>query len=101
MDFRKAINGLVVVIEQSMGLSPYADALYVFCNKGRDKLKLVYWDQTGFCLWYKRLEKAKFFWPRQHDDAVIEVSEEQFHWLLRGFDLMRMTPHERLSFAQV
>ncbi len=46
VDFRKAINGLVVIIEQSMGLSPYADAVFVFCNKARDKLKLVYWDET-------------------------------------------------------
>jgi len=44
VDFRKSINGLVLIAEQEMALSPFADALFVFCNKNRDKLKLVYWD---------------------------------------------------------
>jgi len=46
VDFRKASNGLVVLVKQQMVLSPFADALFVFCNKGRDKLKALYWDQT-------------------------------------------------------
>ena len=53
-----------------MRLDPFSDALYVFCNRYRDRLKVLYWDQTGFCLWYKRLEKAKFKWPRKHADEV-------------------------------
>ena len=101
VDFRKAINGLVVIIEHSMLLSAYADALFVFCNRGRDKLKIVYWDETGFCLWYKRLEKARFQWPRKADKDVLELSEEQFHWLLRGFDIARMQPHKTLGFDAV
>jgi transposase len=48
VDFRKAINGLVMIIEQQMQLSPYSDAVFVFCNRGRDKLKILYWDRTGF-----------------------------------------------------
>lgn len=99
VDFRKAINGLVVIIEQEMALSPYADALFVFCNRGRDKLKVVYWDETGFCLWYKRLEQAKFAWPKRAQDAVLTLDEEQLHWLLRGYDLMKMTPHQRLIYG--
>ena len=51
VDFWKDINGLVVLVEQQMVLSPFSEALFVFCNKGRDKLKVLYWDQTGFCLW--------------------------------------------------
>ena len=55
VDFRKSINGLIVVVEQDMGLNPFRDALFVFCNKKRDKVKILYWDKTGFALWYKRL----------------------------------------------
>ena len=51
VDFRKAINGLVVIVEQEMQLSPFDDALFIFCNKSRDKLKVLYWDKTGFALW--------------------------------------------------
>ena len=99
VDFRKAIDGLAAIVEEEMGLCPYADALYVFCNRGRDKLKLLYWDRSGFCLWYKRLEKAKFAWPRTLDAAVIQWTEREFNWLLEGFDVLRMKPHETLRFA--
>ena len=98
VDFRKSINGLSLIVEQSMGLSVFDAALFVFCNKQRDKLKILYWDNSGFCLWYKRLEKDKFKWPRKDGRDVISLSEEQFHWLLRGFDLTQMKPHKSLTF---
>jgi transposase len=101
VDFRKAINGLVVIIEQSMSLSPFEDALFVFSNRRADKVKIVYWDETGFCLWYKRLEKHRFKWPRKGRDAVLSLSEEQLHWLLRGLDIGRMQGHERLNYRDV
>jgi transposase len=71
VDFRKSINGLVTIVEQEMALSPFGDALFVFCNRNRDRVKVLYWDKTGFCLWYKRLEKEKFKWPRQHGAAIM------------------------------
>lgn len=46
VDFRKAINGLVLIVEQQMQLSPFSETLFVFCNKSRDKLKVLYWDKT-------------------------------------------------------
>ena len=55
VDFRKSINGLIVVVEQNMELNAFRDALFVFCNKKRAKLKILYWDKTGLALWYKRL----------------------------------------------
>lgn len=63
VDFRKSINGLSLIVEQKMQVSPLTGSVFVFCNKGRDKLKVLYWDKTGFVLWYKRLEKDKFKWP--------------------------------------
>ena len=92
VDFRKAMNGLVVIVEQSMALSPYSDAVFVFCNRARDKLKIVYWDRTGFALWYKRLEKNKFQWPRELSDPVIELSPTQLDFLLRGFSVVEHQP---------
>ena len=55
VDFRKSINGLALIVEQEMQLPPMSPALFVFCNKKRDRVKALYWDRTGFCLWYKRL----------------------------------------------
>jgi hypothetical protein len=60
VDFRKSINGLSLIVEDEMALSSISGSLFVFCNKKRDKLKALYWDESGFALWYKRLEKEKF-----------------------------------------
>jgi len=98
VDFRKSINGLMVIVEQDMQHSPFAAALYVFCNKTRDKLKVLYWDNTGFALWYKRLEKDKFKWPRKHKEGVLSVSDEQWQWLLSGLDIQKMKTHPTLFY---
>ena len=64
VDFRKAINGLAVMVSEAMGLAPCEPAFFVFCNKHRTQLKVLYWDNTGFALWQKRLEKERFIIPR-------------------------------------
>ena len=96
VDFRKSINGLVTIVEQEMALSPFNEALFVFCNRNRDRMKVLYWDRTGFCLWYKRLEKEKFKWPRQHTASVMTLTEEQWEWLLSGYDVVG---HQSLKYA--
>ncbi len=101
VDFRKSINGLSIIVEAEMALSPLSGALFVFCNKKRDKLKLLYWDKSGFALWYKRLEQEKFKWPRRASEAVLELTEEQLHWLLSGYDITRMQPHAPIKYQTV
>ena len=101
VDFRQSINGLAAMVEGAMSLSPFSGAVFVFCNRRRDKLKILYWDHSGFALWYKRLEDARFHWPRQWPEAVIELREEQLHWLLLGYDIIRMQPHKMLHYSLV
>lgn len=98
VDFRKAINGLSVIVQDQMPCSPFAPALFVFCNKNHSQLKVLYWDDTGFALWQKRLEKDKFKWPRKHSETTVQLSHEQWCWLLRGFDLNQIKPHQALFF---
>lgn len=100
VDFRKAINGLSVIVEDTLGISPFSSALFVFSNKRRTQLKVLYWDHTGFALWQKRLEKEKFKWPK-HSDTALKISHEQWLWLLRGFNLNHLQPHQKLSFSNV
>lgn len=92
VDFRKSINGLVMIVEQEMALSPFAPALFAFCNRKRDRIKVLYWDRTGFCLWYKRLEKEKFKWPRRYSKEIMQLDDEQWQWLLSGYDIIGHTP---------
>lgn len=100
VDFRKSINGLSVIVEESMNRSPYSSAIFVFCNRHRDKLKILCWDDTGFVLWYKRLEKARFKWPRSQTAEVVNLSSEELDWLLRGLDVSALTPHKKLVFSR-
>jgi transposase len=101
VDFRKAINGLSIIVDNAMEVSVFDEGLFVFCNKKRDKLKVLYWDKTGFCLWHKRLEKDKFIWPRKHSDEVIAWNSEQLNWLLRGFDVSQLNAHNPLKYKAI
>ena len=101
VDFRKAIGGLSVLVEQELELDPFASALYVFINRQRNKIKVLYWHRNGFCLWQKRLEAEKFSWPEPTEMATVALTLPQFEWLLEGFDLWRNQPHKTLHFTSV
>ena len=77
VDFRKSINGLTGVVQESMELNVFSKSLFVFCNRNRTKINILFWGKIGFCLLYKRLEKDKFKWPR-NGEAVMQLSSEQF-----------------------
>lgn len=100
VDFRKSIDGLSAIVEQEMDLDPFGRHLFLFCNRNRTRMKVLYWDATGFALWYKRLEQDRFRWPRKHDEEVIEISGEQLRWLLSGYDVWRMKPHKKVRYAR-
>jgi transposase len=98
VDFRKSINGLALIVEQELNRDPFCEEIYVFCNRGRDKLKILYWDKTGFALWYKRLEKSRFKWPRVIKPNAYQIDEQQLHWLLDGYDIIG---HQPVYFSKV
>ncbi len=101
VDFRKGINGLSLIVEQHMNLNPFSEALFVFCNRTRDKLKVLYWQRNGFCLWQKRLEEDKFSWPRKMHGNTLSLSQEQWQWLLDGLDIKKMKPHRTLDYQSL
>jgi transposase len=100
VDFRKSIDGLSAHIE-SMGLDLFGRYLFVFCSRRRNRLKVLYWDRTGFALWYKRLEKERYYWPKSYAQEVLLITQDQFEWLLSGIDVWQMKPHEILHFKKV
>jgi len=101
VDFRKGINGLSILVEEALQLDPFSEQLFVFCNRRRDRVKILYWERSGFCMWQKRLEKARFKWPRKVTGNVITLTGQQLNWLLDGYDVMRMQAHQRLHFSSV
>src|SRR3989304_488609 len=99
-DMRKAINGLSVLVEGSMQLDPFSGNLFVFTNRRRNILKILYWDRNGFCLWQKRLEKHRFRWPDSYNE-VVEIEGRELSWLLEGLDTRGVKAHDRLSYTSL
>lgn len=97
-DMRKSINGLSILVEQAMDLNPFSGELFVFCNRLRTIVKILYWDHNGFCLWHKRLEKDRFKWP-QSVEEVITIDQHQLKWLLSGLNIA--DAHGQLYFQSV
>lgn len=95
-DMRKAIDGLAILVDE-YHLNPFSGNLFVFCGRRRDRLKILYWDHNGFCLWYKRLEKHHFKWPRSAAEAR-EIERRELDWLLAGLDLHQPSAHGFLSY---
>jgi transposase len=99
-DMRKAINSLSLLVEGTLELDPFSGHLFVFCNRRRTLLKVLYWDRNGFCLWQKRLEKHRFSWP-QSPQEVMEIRCRELGFLLEGLDLGHVHPHETLKYSSL
>lgn len=100
VDLRKAVNGLSLIVEETLQRDPFDGALYVFANRRRDRLKILYYERNGFCIWYKRLERDRFTWPRM-DGALLKLNGEQLNWLLDGYDVSKLSPHQKVRYATV
>ena len=96
VDFRKGAEGLAALVRETMGADPFSGAVYVFRARRADRVKLVYWDGTGVCLFAKRLEDGKFQWPTI-SDGVVRLSAAQLQALLEGLDWRRV--HEAKAIA--
>ena len=85
IDFRKQMDGLVMLVADHLELNPISGQLFLFRNRGANKVKLLWWDRNGFWLCYKRLEKGQFIFP-EISDAAVALTSEQLSWLLSGLD---------------
>ena len=89
VDFRKGAEGLAALVREEMKADPFSGAVYVFRAKRADRVKLIFWDGTGVCLFAKRLEDGKFQWPKIQD-GVMRLSSAQLSALLEGLDWRRV-----------
>ena len=100
VDFRKSINGLSAIVQEEMILDAYSSALFIFSCARRKRIKILYWDKTGFALWYKKLEEDLFPWPRHLDDGVVSVTSSELQWILDGIDFWKIKPHVEKKYEK-
>lgn len=84
-DLRRSIDGLTLIVQTGLKLNPFEKALFVFCNKQMNKLKILHFDE-GFWLYYYRLEKGRFKWPMTKEEAL-KVNIEELRWILKGYEV--------------
>ncbi len=101
-DLRKSIDSLAALVAHTFQLDPFSPTLFVFCNRGRDKLKMLYWENNGFWLLYRRLERGTFRWPMSTDSpTTLNVHPRQLRWLLDGLTLEQRQAHPPLRVSAV
>ena len=97
-DLRNNIDGLAIMVERQFKLDPFSASLFVFCNRKRDKIKILFWDKNGFWLYYRRLEGGTFNWPaRENGRRTIAVTEQQLSWILDGLSLDEAAAHKEVT----
>jgi transposase len=100
-DMRKSINGLVTVVESHFKLNLYDGALFVFCNKNRDRLKVLEWDGDGYWLYLKRLERGHFRWPEAGEEGTMTLTSEELNTILSGTKIELKLRRKEVSERQV
>ena len=101
LDFRKQIDGVALAVQEILQLDPFSSHLFVFCNRQKDKLKLLYWHHNGYVLLYKRLEKGRFVWPAHDTTSPLCISLRELHALLDGSDISQLPQVEWLDYQRV
>ena len=100
-DLRKSIDALATLVQVTFRLDPCATALFVFCNRDRNKVKILEWDETGFWLHYKRWEQGRIPWPQAGHDPTQAITGRQLQWLLDGLALDQPQAHRPLRDRRV
>ena len=97
-DMRKQISSLSILVADHLEMDPFSGHLFVFCNRRRNMIKVLYWHINGFALWVKRLEKHCFKWPDNVTD-VCEIDSRQLGWLLDGLEIHQARAHKSVQYT--
>lgn len=100
-DMRRSIDGLAALVQESFQLDPFSPCLFVFCNRQRDRLKILHWQHNGFWLYYRRLERGRFEWPDSVGDQTVVVTRRELNWLLDGLSLTQRRAHPKVTAKTV
>jgi transposase len=95
-DLRKSFDGLAALVRDALGADPLSGQLFVFRNKRGDRVKLLYWDEDGFVIYYKRLEEGLFHFPVAADgDNGVTIRAADLAMLIDGVDLQSVKRRKR------
>lgn len=97
-DMRKSFDGLHGLIVEALRQDPLSGDWFVFLNRRRDRLKVMTWEQDGFAIWYKQLQRGTFALPA-HDGDALQLTSRQLALLLTGIDLKQTRPRKRYQRA--
>jgi transposase len=84
-DMRRGFDGLAMMVQNVLKKSPYCGHMFVFRGKRADRIKILWWDGTGLCLYAKRLERGRFVWPLTREGAAV-LTPAQLSMLCEGID---------------
>lgn len=85
-DLRSSIDGLAALVQTKFRLNPFSNCLFVFCNRSKNRIKILHWDGTGYWLLLKRLDKGSFKWPKTERD-IKTINLKELRWILEGLTL--------------
>jgi transposase len=98
-DLRKSFDGLTGLVQQYFSQDPLTGHLFLFLNRRRDRIKILYFDRDGLAIWYKRLEAGSFQLPQTTAQDSIELQPAQLAMLLSGIDLRTARQRKRFQRA--
>ena len=102
-DMRKSFHGLVALTESELKQDPLSGSLFVFLNRRRDRVKILYWGQSGFCIWYQQLQKGTYQIPNPtalDEQDTLEVTRSQLSLILEGIDLTSVRQRPRFQLQR-
>ena len=102
-DMRKSFHGLVALTESAIQQDPLSGSLFVFVNRRRDRIKILYWGQTGYCIWYQQLQQGTYQLPGEdtlEEQQALEVTRSQLSLILDGIDLASVRQRTRFQLSR-
>jgi transposase len=102
-DMRKSFHGLIALTEAELKQDPLSGSLFVFVNRRRDRMKILYWGQAGFCIWYQQLQQGTYQLPCHESleqQEALEVTRSQLSLILDGIDLSSVRQRRRFHLER-
>jgi transposase len=96
-DMRKSFDGLAAATQQVLELDPMSGHVFVFCNRRRDRIKILFWDRAGYWCLAKRLEEGTFAWPERASRARVDLTTRELMCILEGIDLRDARLRKRMN----